>query len=483
MTSRIFDDDGVIIDVLPEQLGAKGRIGAYVSSVSRFTTLVLMLGAQAVMARMISPAEYGLSATGQAILNFLLIFREFGFQSAGVQKLSLNQREASILFFGNLATISCVGLVGFIVAPIATRLYQEPRLYFVIIAMVLASMIGGISAQHSMLLRRRFEFSKIAVIEVFSWLTAIIFALPIAYYWQAANSTLTFAFMRWKPVWPKSFSGTGGMLAFSLNMVGVNIITFLTNNFSTFLVGFNFSSVSLGQFNRAQQINSLPSLLISSSISNVVFGTLSRLHSDAIQYRDFYCLSLKRTSVLFFATSGLLMVAGDDIVEILLGPRWHSAGLFVRLMSFSLIGAGMAQMTSYLYQSQGRLRELQTWGVVDGVIRIAAILIGIPFGLVGIIISFSLATTLITAPCAMYFVGRKGAVRFFDQISSLAPAAFCLVSVFLATLLVKENMREFGLISRFTFEIFTFLLMLLLNSLVFLDLLNYFKPDSTKPKH
>jgi PST family polysaccharide transporter len=121
------------------------------------------------------------------------------------------------------------------------------------------------------------------------------------------------------------------------------------------------------------------------------------------------------------------MVSGEDLILLLFGNQWSFAGQLLRVMAFSLIGTGMAYLNGVLFQSQSRLKELRIWNVIDGVIRISAILLGSFYGVLGIVLAFAVSTTLLTAPLAMYFNSRNGPIKFKDQIIALIPAVYILV--------------------------------------------------------
>jgi O-antigen/teichoic acid export membrane protein len=119
--------------------------------------------------------------------------------------------------------------------------------------------------------------------------------------------------------------------------------------------------------------------------------------------------------------SGFLIFAGEDVIAILIGSEWSTAGQLLNILSFALIGSGASQMTGMLYQSQRRIKHFQQWGLIDSAVRISSIVIGGNWGLYGMAIGFVVSTTLITAPMSLWFVGRIGPVTLRDQLETLKP--------------------------------------------------------------
>ncbi|MBC2775892.1 lipopolysaccharide biosynthesis protein [Rhizobium sp. AQ_MP] len=409
---------------------------AVVILVARLANLIITLLAQSVLGRLIMPADYGIYAMGMTVLSFLLIFREFGLQTAGMQKQELSREDASFLFWANLLIILTLGALGAIAAPAAAKFYDSETVTPVIMAMIFAAIVGGLSAQHSMLLRRQYKFNVIATIDIFALICGVVVGVTVGWWrhdvWalvamsmvqQIIVTVLTFATARWVPGSIRWEESSSSLLGFGAGVTAANVLYYVSNNIGAIIIGRYLGEAPLGHYNRAQQIYAIPSTVMFSSVYTVVFGSLSRLNGDADGYRAFYVATLRRVSLFYMMLSGILIFAGDDVIRVLLGPNWQTAGEMLKIFSIALVGSGMAQTSGMLYQSQARIREFQVWSVIDCSIRVAAILIGSFWGIYGFAFGFAISTTFITAPTSLWFVGRRGPVSFRDQIVAIAPSA------------------------------------------------------------
>lgn len=431
----------LIEDVAQAEIGQKSGRGALVSLFARLSNLFLTLIAQSALGRLLDPSQYGIYAMGQTALAFLLIFREFGLQAAGVQKKTLSYAEASFLFWANLLLIGTLGALGAISAPFVARFYGAPQVSSVLIAMSIAAILGGASAQHTMILRRQLRFKAIALIDVaaltaglvvglvIGWLRRDVWALLAMYIvQQGVTSVLSFAVSRWVPGRPNFHRATHmPMLKFGAGVTAANVLYYFTNNISAILIGKGLGTALLGHYNRAQQLYQIPSSVLFSSVYVVVFASLSRFYPTPDDYRTFYAATLRRVSMFYMWLSGLLIFAGDDLVRVLIGPGWDIAGNMLRIFAIALVGSGMAQMTGMLYQSQARVRDFQLWGLIDSIIRITCIVISSHWGIYGFAIGFAVSTTFITAPASLWFAGRKGPVTLEVQLRSIAPGLVIFV--------------------------------------------------------
>ena len=431
----------MIEDVAHEEVNRRSGHGALISLSARLGNLFLTLIAQAILGRLLNPAEYGVYAMGMTALTFLLLFREFGLQAAGVQKERLSYAEASFLFWANFALIFTLGLIGVLTAPVVAHFYGSPQVTQVLVTMSIAAIIGGASAQHTMILRRQLRFTAIAVIDmtalacgvvaglIVGWLRHDVWALLAMYLvQQGVTSILSFVISGWVPGRPDFDRATHmPMLRFGAGVTAANVLYYFTNNISAILIGKGLGTVLLGHYNRAQQLYQIPSTVLFSSVYVVVFASLSRLRPTPEDYRAFYRATLRRVSMFYMFLSGTLIFAGGDLIHVLLGPGWGIAGNMLDIFAVALVGAGMAQMTGMLYQSQGRIRDFQIWGVIDSAIRITAIVVSSHWGIYGFAIGFAVSTTFITAPASLWFVGRKGPVGLGDQLRAIAPGAVLFV--------------------------------------------------------
>jgi PST family polysaccharide transporter len=131
----------------------------------------------------------------------------------------------------------------------------------------------------------------------------------------------------------------------------------------------------------------------------------------------------------------LMLATADWLVLIILGPQWvESARIFV-FMGVAGLFQPVAATGGWLLVSQGRVRDMLHWSLINAPISILSILAGVPWGAVGVAASFSIGRILVANPLLFWFVGRRGPVRMSDFYRLLAPftgASICSLLVCLA---------------------------------------------------
>ena len=122
-----------------------------------------------VMARLLNPKDFGLVGMVTAFTGVLNLFRDFGLSAATVQRVDINDRQMSTLFWINILFGVMLGLLATAMAPVAVVFYHEPRLFWVTTALGTAFIFNAAGVQHSALLQRQMRFTALSTIDVISW--------------------------------------------------------------------------------------------------------------------------------------------------------------------------------------------------------------------------------------------------------------------------------------------------------------------------
>ena len=182
---------------LREGLGRRTLRGGAVTMAAQGGKVVLQIGTIAVLARLLSPQDFGLYAIAAAVMTFMEIFKDLGLNMATVQRAELTQRQVSTLFWVNLGLAGTIGLLTAALAPLFGWFYDEPPLVDIMLCLAGAFLLTGVGTQHLALLRRQMRFSLVAglqtVAEVFAMAAAVAAALAGMEYWALVVQRLVWA--------------------------------------------------------------------------------------------------------------------------------------------------------------------------------------------------------------------------------------------------------------------------------------------------
>jgi O-antigen/teichoic acid export membrane protein len=439
-TERHFRTDHLMTDI-----GGRTTRGGALTVVSQGFKFFAGIAATVVLARLLTPQDYGLVGMVAVVTGFVSMFKDMGLSMATIQKSEINFEQASTLFWVNVALSVLVMLLTIALAPLVARFYHEPRLTWITIVLAGSFIFGGLTAQHEALLRRQMRFAALASAEIIALLvgigTAIVMAWRGAGYWSLVFSQVALAFAYavgvwivcdWRPRLPRRDTGVRSMLAFGRNLTGFSIVNYGARNLDNMLIGRFWGSESLGLYARAYQLLLLPIDQINTPIAAVAVPALSRLADSPERYRQAYLRILEKIALLTMPGMALMIATSDWVVALLLGPRWMGVSrLFAFLGVVGLIQP-VANTVGWLFITQGRTRHLFQWGLIGSTIMIIGIVAGLPWGALGVAVSYSFVFLCIVTPLLFWFVGRAGPVRTSDFYRTIAPTAYASVCVMVA---------------------------------------------------
>jgi PST family polysaccharide transporter len=435
-------------DHLMGDLGGRTARGGALTVASQGLRFLVTMVATVVLARLLTPEDYGLVGMVAVVTGFVSMFKDMGLSTATIQKAEISYEQVSTLFWVNVALSIAIMLLTIALAPAVARFYREPRLTLITIVFAGSFIFGGLTAQHEALLRRQMRFGALAAAEIISLFASILTGVVLAWrgagYWALVFSQLALGFAYavavwsvcgWRPSLPRRYSGVRSMLVFGRNLTGFQIVNYFARNLDNMLIGRFWGSAQLGLYARAYQLLLLPIEQINTPIAAVAVPALSRLADEPERYRQAYLRILEKVAILTMPGMAFMIATSDWVVLLLLGPRWMGVSRLFALLGIVGLVQPIANTAGWLFITQGRTAHMFQWGLIGSTIMIAAIIAGLPWGATGVAASYSVVFVLIIVPLLFWFVGRRGPVRAGDFYRTIAPtgcAALCVLAALLA---------------------------------------------------
>lgn len=436
---------------LTSDLRGRTTRGGTIMVTSQTLKFILNLASASVLARLLTPRDYGLIAMVAVVTGFSYPFRNLGLSAATIQRAEITYKQVSTLFWINVGLSLATALVTIGISPIVAWFYGEQRLIWITVAMASVFIFEGLGIQHEALLKRQMRFLGLAATEISSMVigssTAIILAWYGAGYWALVFSQLaigaTYAAgvwlaCRWRPGLPVRVSGVRSMLAFGRKLSGNNTLNYIARNLDNLLIGRYWGSQQLGLYARAYQLLLLPLEQISAPVDGVAVSALSRLTDSPSRYRRAYLRMLEKVAMLTMPGTALMILTSDWLVRVVLGPHWSETGRIFALLGLVGLVEPISSTMGWLLISQGRGRHVLRLGVIDATLSIISIIVGLPWGVNGVAASYALIGLCIRKPFQFWFVGRVGPVRTADFYRAILPSVYASLSVVAALLLFRQ---------------------------------------------
>jgi PST family polysaccharide transporter len=470
--------DYLTIDHVNTDLKKRAIRGGGASITARSADFLIQLGGTLLLARILTPEDFGLIAMVTTITGFFLIFKDLGLTEATIQSAIITHEQVSTLFWINVAFCFLIATLVGLFSPLIADIFKEPRLKLITVVSSSSFIFAGFTNQHMALLRRQMHFYQIAFIEVFAVLLStvltIIIALRNASYWALVARPVIQSFITccgawiacgWRPGLPVRNANVGGMIKFGANALGYFCVNYFARNLDKALVGWRSGAEVLGNYSRAYYLFIAPINQFCIPLHGVAVTTLSKLRNNTVQFRKFYFKALTAISFIGMPLSTYIAAMGRELILLLLGPKWVSAtGVFMifGLSSGVLIISGT---NSWLHVSLGRTDRWLRWGIFSTIITALFFVCGLPFGATGIALGYTLSLYLLTVP-AICYAGKPAGLTIRQLCSEIwryyVAAAFAGVSGWYIARILLINNLIFKLLICFCAFSFLYLALLIL---------------------
>jgi O-antigen/teichoic acid export membrane protein len=414
-------------DHLLSNLKRRTISGGVVTISSQAVKFGLSLGSTVILARLLTPPDFGLVAMVTAVTGFVAMFRHAGLAMPTVQREQITHAQVSNLFWINLGVSGLCALILAALAPAIARFYHESRITYITLALSTTFLIGGFRVQHLALLKRQMRFKAIAVIEVGSMATGALVGTAMALlgyrYWslvglslatEIASCLLTGSVSRWRPQLPTRGSGIRPLVSFGVHQTAGTFLFGLAIGCDNLLIGRFYGPVAVGLYSRGAALVTRPMEQFLLPINAVFLPALSRLQSQPERYRSTFLRLYEAIAMIVFFLSSLLLALATPATLVLLGRKWEAASAIFAGFTFTTISLPLSTAGNWLLTSQGRGKDILRVASINAFLTLASIIVGLPFGTLGVAISISATALLIRLPILYYIAGRRGPVRTSD---------------------------------------------------------------------
>jgi len=410
----------------------------------------IQLGSTIILARLLTPEDYGLIAMVTVFTGFIALFKDLGLSAATVQKEEINHRQVTALFWTNVLASVLLALATCALAPVVSRFYGEPRLTAVTVSLGSTFILAGLGAQHIALLRRRMRYRELATIDIGAALAGFLLALALALhgagYWAlvasiagtAFTSTLLAAIKTsWLPGPPRREPDVMPMLKFGFNLTGFNILNYLRRNADNLLLGVAAGAGPLGFYTRSYHLALMPVHQINGPLSAVLVPALSRLQKAPEEFRSYFCNGTRMVMYGLIPLLAFMFVLSEEIILSALGARWSaSIEIFRALTPFALMQV-IAASTGWMLVSLGQAGRMLRWQLFQAPYMIAAFALGLQWGATGVAVAATSATAVSIVPY-LVFAFRLSPVSLGDFARALVRPAQLAAVVALTAWLARS---------------------------------------------
>jgi len=403
----------------------------------------------AVLARLLSPTDFGVYEVVGAFATLLATFSDFGLTAAIVHKENLTQDEVSGLFWVSVGL--GIGLCGILTisGPVLAHFYGDRRQAGLAALLGVSFLITSIRIQHAGLCVRQQQFGKLAIADLAGLLTAFPIAIIAALRgwgpWtlsarDVAGPLVTAAalwiMVPWHPRLTWRWSNIRSLVSFGGHLTLSRWVGNIFMRADKMVLGLFVSAGVLGQYGRAFFIATLPCVVLSSAVTQPFISMLARVNSDdRARAKELYLRFWQFTIAVPMFGGLLLAPFGRDVVSFLYGSQWTLAGNYLKLLSLAAAFYVAYAAAFNLAVVHGRMEALSKFAVSTIPVYLICYLIGVRFGAPGMAVAYSVAMVTAGASAIILSTGWFGINTRQLVESSLTPGGVAVATAVVAVLL------------------------------------------------
>jgi len=435
-----------------------------------------------ILARLISPREFGLLGMISIFIAISQTFINSGFSSALIRKKDCTQADYSTVFYYNMVMGAVLYLLLFICARAISNFFSEPELKWLIRALGLNLIFSSITLIQGTTLRKRVDFkllTKIAVISsILSGIIGIIMAVSGYGVWSLVgrslagslfSSLLLWLWNRWHPSLIFSIKSFRELFGFGSKLLISGLIDTVYNNIYYLVIGKYFAANELGYYTRAKTFSDLPSKNINTVISRVTYPVLAQMQDNKAFLKSGYKRMIKNTMFLSFILMTGLAVIAEPLVITLVGEVWRPSVIYLQLLCFPAMMYPLQALNLNMLNVQGRSDLFLKLEIIKKILVVPIIIFGIIWGIKIMILGMWI-NTVIAYFLNSFYSGRLISYPMSEQLADILPA-FLIASVMGAAVLLIETFLPIGtpVIMLFILILAGFVIVLAISEIFHLD--------------
>jgi teichuronic acid exporter len=389
-----------------------------------------------ILARLLSPREFGLIGMITVFIAVSESFINSGFSSALIRKKDCTNTDFSTVFYFNLAAGVLFFILLYLSAPAISGFFDEPELTSIIQVMGVILIIDSLTIIQRTILTKRIDFKLQARISIIASIGSGVVAIAMAFngfgVWalvaqrlvkQGLNSLFLWIWNRWKPLLVFSTESFKELFGFGSKLLISGLIDTIYRNVYYLIIGKFFSAQELGFYTKANEFKNLPSQNLNSIISRVTYPVLSTLQDDIPRLRNNYQKLIRSVMFITFILMMGMAAVAEPMIHTLIGAKWEPAIIYLQMLCFVGMMYPLHALNLNMLQVQGRSDLFLKLEIIKKIIAIPTIVIGVFFGIKMMIVGM-MVNTLIAYYLNSYWSGVKIGYSFKHQVKDILPSFF-----------------------------------------------------------
>lgn len=427
---------------MSENLKKDTTKGVFWSLIERFGTQGVQFLVMLVMARLLSPNDYGVVGLLVVFVSIAQAFVDGGFSQALIRKKDRTEIDNSTVFYFNIVVSVVIYLIFYLFAPYVSVFYNLPTLTPFMRVICLSIIINAFGVVQRALFNANIDFkaqakaSLIAI--VISGAIGISLALrgfgPWALVWQQlsnliVNTLFLWIYSEWRPLLAYSWKSFNELFSFGSKLLATSLLNAIYNNIQTIVIGKLYSAKSLGLYSRAAHFADLPSQQFTSVFMRVTFPVLCKVQDDMERLTSVYRRMLRVSAYIVFPLLIGMAAVAHPMIEVFIGKQWIECAYMLQIICFAEMWYPIHAINLDILQVSGRSDLFLKIEIYKKIVSLSLLALSAPFGIIAMCYG-NLLSSLICLYINTYYSSKILGISLLSQLKDLFPTISLAIVMF-----------------------------------------------------
>lgn len=430
------------------------------TTASTITRAVLQILQVAVLARFLSPTDYGLMAIVTVVLSYAGLFSEMGLSTAFVQRQKISQEERSSLYWLSVLVGAALMLLVMLISPFAATFFKEPQLVPLLMLVATNFLVIALGQQLRIASEKALNFRSVAIIEtiaglvgfavatVTAWLEWGVYALVAA---AMANAWLTMVLswltlaQGWRPAWRMRWIEVRWYVRFGGAMVLNNVITHVHSTVDLVLGGRMLGASQLGLYSLPRSLLMQIQSMVNPIFTRIGFPLIASIQNDKERVKQIYLKTMNLTASVNAPIYVAVAIFSPELVWVILGSDWKEAVPLMRILAFWGLWRSFGNPAGSLLFGLGYLKLATRWNAGLMLILPPLIWFGSKWGSLGMACVMAGLMAALFIPMWAILIRPTCFVGFWEYSLQVLRPSFCAVIAGLSAFLVVSELTNYWL--------------------------------------
>lgn len=388
-----------------DNLGKKVVHGASFTFLGIFFRTIITFGSVAVLARILTPADFGYIAMATIITELAALFGNFGFSAVLIQRRVITRLQMDTVFWSSLFLGILLTTIVFILSFIGTWLFNEPIAGELLRVLCVMFIFDSLTVVHSALISRLMRFGTEFWIQIIKIVIRAGTAIGLAWngfgVWSLVGGSLvsvgieTFLYVILVPYWPRfrfNYDYLVSTWKTNASYFGGGVLFYANSNIDLLLIGRAFGATKLGFYQNARSLTDEVRSRMAIPLQRVLFPAFSTLQNDMATLQAAVLKSGRLLSVIIFPVGLGVAAVANDLVPILYGKQWFAMIPVVKFLGVSIAIKGCTALATPIFNSQNRVGLGLRHNIIGTIIIIVFISIASSYSIETVALAVVLAT-------------------------------------------------------------------------------------------